>query len=224
MKIFHEMWIDNMVFDKKAYNKRYREKNIQRDKVRHKKYYRKNRETLIKKAKIRFHLWYQKNKKRAKESHKKYYESHKEEQRVYTKNYYIKNKKRILKRCKKWYLKNKKKMEKYKKIWRLKNHERILKTGNAHRQQVKKECFFHYSPDMKCQHCGYSDIRTLSIDHIDGKGAFHRRKDKNCRNIYVWLKEREYPSGFQVLCMNCQWIKRVENNEITHRQHNPTSK
>ena len=54
-------------------------------------------------------------------------------------------------------------------------------------------------------------MRALSIDHLDGGGTAHRKIVG--RNIYYWLIKNAFPKGYQVLCMNCQWIKRVEKNE-----------
>jgi len=62
--------------------------------------------------------------------------------------------------------------------------------------------------------CGFADIRALSIDHIDGGGNKHRRflgfgLFGAGQKFYSWLKKEGYPEGYQTLCMNCQWIKRV---------------
>jgi len=71
----------------------------------------------------------------------------------------------------------------------------------------------NYSPDLCCQECGFdSHLSALSIDHIDGNGANHRR-ELNGKNIVYWLKDNSYPDGFQVLCMNCNFIKAWENKE-----------
>lgn len=69
----------------------------------------------------------------------------------------------------------------------------------------------HYcgGENYTCCQCGFADPRALSIDHVDGKGADHRRNLKGV-NLYRWLVREKYPDGFQVLCMNCQWIKRHE--------------
>lgn len=74
----------------------------------------------------------------------------------------------------------------------------------------------HYSNGtMKCSFCGIDDIRVLSIDHVNGKGAAHRKKIKRSSGsaFYHWLVVNGYPLGYQVLCMNCQWIKRFNRNE-----------
>lgn len=67
----------------------------------------------------------------------------------------------------------------------------------------------------KCARCGFSDLRALQIDHINGKS----RTDPigNSRQI-VFLRRilnlgEEAKLRFQILCANCNWIKRIENNE-----------
>ena len=60
----------------------------------------------------------------------------------------------------------------------------------------------------------YTDIRALSIDHINGGGTKHREVIGS--GFYHWLIKNNYPSDYQVLCMNCQFIKRKENNELQH--------
>jgi hypothetical protein len=57
----------------------------------------------------------------------------------------------------------------------------------------------------------YTTIETLSIDHVNGGGRKHLRAIGDLCN---WLITNNYPDGFQVLCMNCQWIKRIKNKEI----------
>lgn len=75
-----------------------------------------------------------------------------------------------------------------------------------------------------CKWCGYSDPRALTIDHVNGDGADHRKwmKDvgeKNWSNIAYWLEQNGYPEGFQILCMNCNWKKRVDNKEGAEYRH-----
>jgi hypothetical protein len=76
---------------------------------------------------------------------------------------------------------------------------------------VRKQLILnHYG--QQCTRCGFNDIRALSVDHINGDGAKHRKEIPSC-NLYEWLIDNDYPKGFQILCMNCQWIKRHENQE-----------
>ena len=78
----------------------------------------------------------------------------------------------------------------------------------AKRYKVKREVFEKYG-GCKCACCGDTEIVWLSIDHIDGGGNKHRKELKNkCGvNFYNWLKKQNYPDGYQVLCMNCQFGK-----------------
>jgi hypothetical protein len=73
--------------------------------------------------------------------------------------------------------------------------------------------FQHYGEGkIRCKRCGMKDIRALSIDHINGGGSKHL-KEIRTSNMYLWLINNNFPTGYQVLCMNCQWIKRNENHE-----------
>jgi DNA-directed RNA polymerase subunit RPC12/RpoP len=68
----------------------------------------------------------------------------------------------------------------------------------------------------KCNHCGFSDVRALQIDHINGDGYKERniRKSLN-RKIALGLIDT---SRYQILCANCNWIKKVENNEQNKKE------
>lgn len=66
-----------------------------------------------------------------------------------------------------------------------------------------------------CKRCGFSDERALQIDHINGGGRKEARaiggSDGICRKI-LRMEHPEYE--YQVLCCNCNWIKRAENGEV----------
>lgn len=59
----------------------------------------------------------------------------------------------------------------------------------------------------------FSDIRALTLDHINDNGAKERQKifgkrDRCGTIFYIWIRRQGYPEGYQVLCMNDQWLKR----------------
>lgn len=58
----------------------------------------------------------------------------------------------------------------------------------------------------KCECCGETNPKFLSVDHIKGKGNEHR-KTIGTVSIYIWLRKNNYPSGFQILCYNCNNAK-----------------
>lgn len=53
-----------------------------------------------------------------------------------------------------------------------------------------------------CACCGEKNILFLTVDHINGGGAKHRKSIGN-GHIYRWLKRQGYPIGYQILCFNC---------------------
>ena len=46
----------------------------------------------------------------------------------------------------------------------------------------------------------------LTIDHEADDGAQHRKVLAG-RNIMVWLRQNNFPAGFQVQCLNCNFAK-----------------
>ncbi len=118
-------------------------------------------------------------------------------------NYHRKHRSKIIKRLRKYYEDNKEEMNKY------------------HRGQtakIKLEVLLYYSRNKNkpiCARCNWDDIRALSIDHIKGGGNKHFKTiNKFGNSFYRWIISQGYPKGFQVLCMNHQWVKRSENGEV----------
>jgi len=70
----------------------------------------------------------------------------------------------------------------------------------------------------KCIQCGISDPRVLQIDHINGGGTKEVRHFKNGVNMYMfYINDPSIArTKLQILCANCNWIKRHENKE--HRK------
>lgn len=67
----------------------------------------------------------------------------------------------------------------------------------------------------KCSKCGNTDMRVLQLDHIKGDGYKAKREYFRTMKEIVELKKNpaKFRSVFQVLCSNCNWIKRYENSE-----------
>jgi hypothetical protein len=102
--------------------------------------------------------------------------------------------------------------------WWHKNRTRVNASQRRKAETIKAEVLSHYSKGKPAcqnpfgQHTQpYMDIRALSIDHVNGGGTRHRKslKGRSGYHFYRWLKENSFPVGFQVLCMNCQFIKRT---------------
>ena len=74
----------------------------------------------------------------------------------------------------------------------------------------------------KCANCGYKDRRALQIDHIHGDGAAERASGFGRGSVPFWRRVLDIGSArYQVLCANCNWIKRLENHEVRGRYLSP---
>lgn len=64
----------------------------------------------------------------------------------------------------------------------------------------------------KCTKCGFDkDWRALQIDHINGKGRKERRKI-GWRIFFMKILNGD--TNYQLLCANCNYVKRYTNNEV----------
>ena len=82
----------------------------------------------------------------------------------------------------------------------------------------------HYS-DWKfaCMCCGESERDFLSIDHVAGNGNKMSRElgiPREGYQLYRWLFNNGLPSGFQVVCMNCN-LSKGKHGSCVH-QRNPS--
>jgi hypothetical protein len=136
----------------------------------------------------------------------------KEEQR----EYYAKN---IIARRKwkrEWYKKNSEKVIRKNAIYQHNNLDKKRVYAKKRRRTQRELVLKHYSGNqLKCKICNYNeDSRALCIDHIDNNGSKHRKETGGGgERTYNWLINNDYPSGFQVLCQNCNWLKEMDNRQ-----------
>lgn len=90
--------------------------------------------------------------------------------------------------------------------------------------KLRLQVFNHYSDnDIKCACCGERNLLFLTLDHINNDGARHRselygkRVRSNGSKILTWVIKNNYPDGFQVLCMNCNWGKHRNKGVCPHK-------
>ena len=126
--------------------------------------------------------------------------------------YYQQNREAILKRNAAYRARKRAELAEHGKEYYRANKEVVKKKARDARQQAKMEAF--EALGCKCVHCGFSDLRALQIDHVYGRGnrdPFKKGEIKYYRHV-----TREVKSGspkFQLLCANCNWIKRYTHNE-----------
>lgn len=94
---------------------------------------------------------------------------------------------------------------------------------NKYYLKLKMDVLNAYSDrKMECYICKINDFRCLTIDHVNDDGSIHKLKIAKEENLkwdgfrqgagtfYSYLRRKNYPNEppLQVLCANCQSIKR----------------
>lgn len=75
----------------------------------------------------------------------------------------------------------------------------------------------------QCSHCLCSDQRVLQIDHVDQyKGQRKASARSGTGLYYALLNGKVKHSDCQLLCSNCNLIKRLENGEHQISKTNPS--
>ena len=72
--------------------------------------------------------------------------------------------------------------------------------------KLKLAAFEKYG-GSKCSCCGELLLEFLTIDHIDGGGNKHRKSINS--TFWYWLRNNNYPEGYRVLCMNCNFSRGI---------------
>lgn len=99
-----------------------------------------------------------------------------------------------------------------------KNSETIQASKKNYYKKLKDDAFLAYG-GFRCNCCGESEPTFLCIDHVNGGGEEHRRNEVGRgRSIYGWLKKNNYPTGFQVLCQNCNIGKHLNGGTCLHQK------
>ena len=115
-----------------------------------------------------------------------------------------------------YYLKNKDKLREHFRNYYLQHKTQIILREQNRRRKAKLELMQLLGG--KCIKCGESDCRCLQIDHVKGCGTLERKKLGNGRYIFIVLKKvKEDSKDYQLLCANCNWKKRFDNNEHSWR-------
>jgi hypothetical protein len=163
---------------------------------------------------------------------KKYYETHKKYFYEYLKHWQETHKEKTHKYNKKCRKKHKKQYNEYTKEYMKKDHidnkEKHDIYDEEYKQRLKlmrvkiltlfgNKCSNPYNID----HSGFEKdidyISCLQIDHKNGNGN-KQRKEFNGANNFRWLNYiLTHLLEFQLLCANCNWLKRKKNGEYIHK-------
>lgn len=147
---------------------------------------------------------------RRRETQKKYYEGRGRET---SRRWYEKHKDEVIARAKSYVQTHREQRRISSLRYYYKHREQVRAYGRRFSQQRKVEVLTHYgNGKCACVECSFDNIKALTIDHIDG-GGNEQRKKVGQKNLYNWLKSQDFPKGYQTLCMNCQFIKKVDEGE-----------
>jgi hypothetical protein len=110
------------------------------------------------------------------------------------------------------------------KVYNAKYHndhrDALLAKSKLHGQNQRRLVLEHYGEGIiECACCGESNIKFLTLDHVNNDGYLHRKQLKlTGHKILRWIIKNEFPKGFQVLCMNCNFGKRMNNGICPHKE------
>lgn len=99
----------------------------------------------------------------------------------------------------------------------MKNGDWRVNLSPSTRNEYRREWFVKLRYEIldelggKCAECGYSDYRALQIDHINGDSAEDKKKTGS--SYYYNIRKQLHTGRYQILCANCNTIKRREKQE-----------
>lgn len=87
----------------------------------------------------------------------------------------------------------------------------------ARRRERLKSLRAYGGESPSCGCCGEATLLFLSLDHVNG-GGHAQRKETGGGGFYSWLRRHNYPSGFQVLCHNCNLGRQLNGGTCPHQE------
>lgn len=133
--------------------------------------------------------------------------------KLYMKEYGEKNRARLSEYQLEWYHRTNRK--EYAKEWYNKNLEKNRELRRLNNKKRRMEIIL--SLGGKCEKCGFEDIRALQIDHVNGGGGKERESYGHSASALKRRVKKDVDKGtkeYQLLCANCNWIKREEEGEL----------
>lgn len=111
--------------------------------------------------------------------------------------------------------------------WRAADPAKAKEVQRLNRERLRKK-ILELLGGVHCATCGFSDWRALQVDHRNGGG--HREQRERGFSLTaaagLWkfrtLIRSDLPAArakYQVLCANCNWVKRHTEKECQHTAH-----
>lgn len=87
-------------------------------------------------------------------------------------------------------------------------YDRQLTASQRYRRRLREAVLDKFG--RKCAHCGFGDVRALHVDHVHGNGKQDRKRFGHSTAYYRDVLVNT-TGKYQLLCANCNWIKRLES-------------
>jgi hypothetical protein len=115
-----------------------------------------------------------------------------------------------------YYQRNKEELKAKARVHGRNNYAKDRKRMKAYVRSIRQRAIAHFGG--RCLRCGFADARALQLDHVNGGGS--KEIGPGYWKVgYVTYHLRaiaDTTGKYQLLCANCNWIKRYERGE--HRE------
>jgi len=99
-------------------------------------------------------------------------------------------------------------------------HLKCIKCAQRDKETIRRtahnlrhEVFMHYGGYICANsNCQITDPDVLTIDHIEGRKSLKHNSYITGERLYRWIRAHGFPNGFQVLCMNCNYKKHLQDS------------
>lgn len=147
--------------------------------------------------------WYEANRERLIAEAVAHQSANREEYLAYQRQNRLDNLEARREQSRQWRLKNGDKHRADSRRYALEHKQEISEKLKKSRREIKQTIVDGYGGACAC--CGERALEFLTIDHVNGDGADHRRSlgTKQSRVLYLALIAQGFPAGFRVLCFNC---------------------
>jgi|SRR3990167_8177910 len=152
------------------------------------------------------HEYYLKHKERIKARVKKRQDADPEKYKTYQKENYQEHREARVAQSRKWREHNREYHRSQSRKYAQEHKSEISHKLKEKRRKLKQSVLDAYGG--KCACCNETTYEFLTLDHINGDGAAHRRslglkQQGETSKLYQTLFDTGFPSGFRILCFNC---------------------
>jgi len=147
-----------------------------------------------------------------------------EKRKARKKRYYLRHKKEISLKRKSYYQTHTEHCKSLSRTWAKEHPECRRELSRNYLRKLREKIILILGGKCANPNCPIPpekmNARALQIDHVNGGGL---KEYKNLKNSYSYYKNilNKIQSGsknYQLLCVYCNWIKRIENNENANKR------